>query len=117
MVIAYKARDWHSLTDKLTKEVDVAMDSLCPVCNGFTDMQATCPACNQMIQDAGKLSDLYGKYSPYRPIDALKQTNGIAHDLADRTCVHVGWCPACREEFIYHVGEWTGVDPSWHAIE
>lgn len=83
------------------------MISLCPVCNGMAALAAACPACGHRLDDAGRLYDYYGDYSPYRPIDDAKLTNGIP-DLARHLCIHVGWCPACRREYPLWVQEWMG---------
>lgn len=73
------------------------MNSICPVCNGLSGLHALCPSCGQSLVDTGRLYDYYGPYSPYRPIDDLKLTNGIA-DLAEHLCVHIGWCDRCQQE-------------------
>jgi hypothetical protein len=82
------------------------MTGICPVCNGLARLEAACPACGHRLDDAGRLYDYYGDYSPYRPIDDAKLTNGFP-DLAHRLCVHVGWCPACRQEHLLLVRERT----------
>ncbi|WP_274363876.1 hypothetical protein [Paenibacillus thermotolerans] len=78
--------------------------SICPVCNGFEQLVAACPQCGAKAEDQGKLSDLYGPYSPYRPIDDLKLTNGY-DDLAHRQCMHAVYCPVCGETAIRSVNE------------
>lgn len=82
----------------LTSLREVAqLNTMCPVCNGLTGFQALCPSCGQFMQDAGRLYDYYGAYSPYRPIDDAKLTNGIP-DLQQHLCIHVGWCDSCQQE-------------------
>jgi len=85
------------------------MNVMCPVCNSFQALQAACRHCGGWMEDAGKLSDYYGDYSPYRPIDDAKQTNGLP-DLAQHLCVHVAWCPSCRREQRVAVREVTDVE-------
>ncbi|MBO8163397.1 MAG: hypothetical protein H0Z34_06710 [Brevibacillus sp.] len=82
------------------------MNLICPVCNGLLTMRATCRRCSGALHDMGRLSDYYGDYSPYRPIDDGKRTNGMP-DLAQHVCVHLGWCPACHEEERIAVAEMT----------
>jgi len=77
---------------------------VCPVCNGLQSVHAVCPACQLQLDDMGKLSDYYGPYSPYRPIDDLKLTNGM-FDYAGRRCIHLAICPACRQETFIAVKE------------
>lgn len=80
------------------------MQSICPVCNGFTALRITCPTCQQQIDDAGRLADYFGDYSPYSEIDDAKLTNGFM-DLATHQCIHVGWCPHCRKEQLIVISE------------
>ncbi len=80
--------------------------SLCPVCNGFAELQASCRSCGSRLLDAGRLADFFGAYSPYEPIDESKLSNGFL-DLAERICLHVGWCQACNSEQLYGIGEWS----------
>ncbi|UFJ39660.1 hypothetical protein LOK74_16580 [Brevibacillus humidisoli] len=82
------------------------MNLMCPVCNSFMPLYAGCPRCSQPMQDAGRLADYFGDYSPYRPIDDSKRTNGLP-DLAHHVCVHIAWCPNCREEQRIAVKEVT----------
>lgn len=82
--------------------------TLCPVCNGLTELAMPCPACGRPLDDSGRLSDYFSDYSPYRPIDDGKMTNGI-RDLETGLCIHVGWCPSCRSEYRLSVSEWSTV--------
>ncbi|MGG4451999.1 hypothetical protein [Brevibacillus porteri] len=82
------------------------MNHLCPVCNGFTPLQQTCSTCGQALQDAGRLYDFYGSYSPYREIDDAKMDNGYI-DRARHQCVHTGWCSSCQTEQAVFLNEWT----------
>jgi hypothetical protein len=68
--------------------------SVCPVCNGFSALRAVCPICGTSLRDAGRVMDLYGNYSPYRPIDDLKMTDGMI-DLSTHDCPHQVWCQKC----------------------
>jgi hypothetical protein len=85
------------------------VNHICPICNGMAGLQAQCAACGHLLDDAGRLYDYYGDYSPYRPIDDGKQANGYP-DLAQHLCIHVGWCPACRQEQLLAIHEWTDAE-------
>ncbi|MBG9942874.1 hypothetical protein ABE237_27790 [Brevibacillus formosus] len=82
------------------------MNHLCPVCNGFTALQQACSTCGQALQDAGRLYDFYGDYSPYREIDDSKMDNGYM-DRTHHQCIHTGWCPSCQTEQMVFLDEWT----------
>ncbi|WP_231558757.1 hypothetical protein [Brevibacillus thermoruber] len=82
------------------------MDHLCPVCNGLMPYQEACPRCGRPLDDAGRLYDYYGDYSPYLEIDDSKLNNGFP-DRLHHHCLHVGWCPACRQEHLSVIEEWS----------
>jgi hypothetical protein len=77
---------------------------LCPICNGFDVFQAVCPQCQHAAEDLGRLGDLYGPYSPYRPIDDIRMTNGYP-DLQHHQCLHAASCSGCGHRFIVQVKE------------
>lgn len=79
-------------------------DTICPVCNGLEQLVSVCPQCGGTTEDQGKESDYYGPYSPYRPIDDMKLTNGY-YDLAQHQCMHAVYCPACGTTAIQSVNE------------
>jgi hypothetical protein len=80
------------------------MNGLCPVCNGFSPLQAACPRCAHPLEDGGRLYDYYGDYSPYREIDDAKLDNGYP-DQQLHLCLHLCWCPHCQTERIAAVQE------------
>ncbi|MNI16625.1 hypothetical protein D3C73_699630 [compost metagenome] len=77
---------------------------ICDVCNGMKSLASNCPACNHLAEDQGKLSDFYGPYSPYRPIDELKASNGF-EDLSSHRCIHVACCSNCNYSFPVSIQE------------
>ncbi|CAM3425948.1 hypothetical protein MALU111345_04260 [Marinicrinis lubricantis] len=81
------------------------MSFVCPVCNGFRDLDFTCPSCQQKTEDFGRFHDFYGPYSPYRPIDEYKLTNGIAGDAEHHRCIHIAFCPVCKGTYHAAVDE------------
>jgi hypothetical protein len=46
------------------------------------------------MADAGRLTDAFGPYAPYRPVDDLKMTDGLP-DLLFGLCYHVVECGRC----------------------
>jgi hypothetical protein len=85
------------------------VNHLCPVCNGLAGLYAGCPDCGRSMEDTGRLYDYYGDYSPYMPIDESKLSNGLP-DREQHLCVHVAWCPSCRQEQRLAIPEWTDAD-------
>lgn len=81
------------------------MRSICPVCNGLEEWKQACPQCGQMLADLGRLSDYYGPYSAYRPIDEMKMTDGLP-DLEPHLCVHAAYCETCGRNFEMALEEW-----------
>lgn len=81
------------------------MNVLCPVCNGFASLQATCTRCTRPLEDGGRLYDYYGDYSPYREIEDAKLDNGCP-DQQLHLCLHMCWCPRCKAEQTVAVEEW-----------
>jgi hypothetical protein len=78
--------------------------AICPVCNGFAVLQVACTVCGGPAEDCGRLGDLYGPYSPYRPIDDIRMTNGYV-DVRERECLHSAHCHRCGTTFVHAVEE------------
>ncbi|SDX21309.1 hypothetical protein SAMN05444487_11218 [Marininema mesophilum] len=76
----------------------------CPVCNGFKSLTTICHQCGHWYEDRGRIFDALAAYSPYRPIDEMKQTDGyIDHFL--NLCPHSLYCPHCGSEEVNFVQE------------
>ncbi|MEB3100476.1 hypothetical protein [Ferviditalea candida] len=80
------------------------MNTYCPVCNGLRDFQAKCGRCGTRLIDFGRSYDYFGPYSPYRPIDDMKWTNGLP-DLLNHQCIHAAFCEKCGQTFNLAVDE------------
>ncbi|WP_284637899.1 hypothetical protein [Paenibacillus silviterrae] len=76
----------------------------CPVCNGLEELSFPCEQCREALDDQGRLSDFYDPYSPYRPIDDIKLTNGY-EDLSTHQCIHLGRCSHCHRSYTLAVQE------------
>jgi hypothetical protein len=66
----------------------------CPVCNGFASLLSHCPDCGVPLQDSGRLQDFLANYSPYRPIEEMKMTDGWI-DRTTHRCPHQIYCSQC----------------------
>jgi hypothetical protein len=69
----------------------------CPVCNGLESLTVPCPHCGEWMEDWGRWLDLLADYSPYRPIDDLKMSDGLL-DGNTHQCPHSLYCRHCGYE-------------------
>lgn len=76
----------------------------CPVCNGLTTLSEHCPKCSNLLIDNGRYIDLFDDYSPYRPIDDIKMTDGLK-DVKNHLCPHQVTCDQCGYTEIKFVTE------------
>lgn len=72
--------------------------SFCPLCNGMSDEYHQCSACQEDMEDAGKMYDYYDDYSPYMEIDWNKLVDGVPNSTGKPECVHLLICPHCGNE-------------------
>ncbi|SHE81334.1 hypothetical protein SAMN05444392_103248 [Seinonella peptonophila] len=77
----------------------------CPVCNGFSTIDQDCSNCGSPLIDQGRLFDFFDPYAPYRPIDALKMSDGISFDYAGHQCPHTMLCPICQQKETFLIKE------------
>ncbi|MGI6127967.1 MAG: hypothetical protein ACOYEF_13615 [Planifilum sp.] len=85
----------------------------CPVCNGLIQLAPRCPQCGSRMEDQGRVSDLLADYSPYRSIDDLKRTDGLA-DLSTHRCPHHLYCRSCgwsQSQMVEEVPSGASVHP------
>lgn len=66
------------------------METVCPLCNGLSSLNAVCSLCGHLLTDGGALTDYVGPYSPY---ELTPKTSN------NRTqCVHLMACPNCGND-------------------
>jgi len=79
------------------------MSAGCPVCNGLTQLEHSCPGCGSQMVDYGGLESYSDPYGPYeeRDYESVREeaTTG------DGQCVHLLQCPSCNETVTYPVGQ------------
>lgn len=78
---------------------------VCPVCNGFQQLNLSCPACNETIEDKGRIMDFFDDYSPYMQIDQMKLEDGYPDDFAKQLCPHFLKCTHCGFEITFFIKE------------
>ncbi|HAF16929.1 MAG: hypothetical protein ACN4A7_03450 [Thermacetogeniaceae bacterium] len=74
--------------------------TLCPVCNGLTNLVKDCPACGSSMEDCGKMSTFTDPYGPYEETAGLESNSTVT---GDSHCVHFLHCPNCDENTSYIV--------------
>ncbi|WP_088035844.1 hypothetical protein [Evansella clarkii] len=77
----------------------------CPVCNGMKILTEKCPSCSGVMSDKGRYMDYFDDYSPYMPIEQMKEIDGIKNDKKDFKCPHLLTCEDCGEDKIFLVQE------------
>ncbi|MDZ5470172.1 hypothetical protein SM124_00285 [Bacillus sp. 31A1R] len=78
---------------------------MCPLCNGFYEMQESCPSCGNQLEESGRLMDFFDDYSPYMPIDLMKLEDGYSLDFQEEQCPHVFKCPNCGYDEVKFIQE------------
>ncbi|PYZ98873.1 hypothetical protein CR205_09970 [Alteribacter lacisalsi] len=63
------------------------------------------------MEDCGKYTDYFDKYSAYEDIETLKLSNGVSDDYKKHRCAHMIYCQKCRTEKIVTIDE-TGNEKS-----
>jgi len=67
--------------------------SVCPVCNGLTTVNKSCPICAHPMYDAGVIQDFYDDYSAFLEQGIYEDGyRSYSHDY----CVHLFACPYCH---------------------
>lgn len=79
--------------------------NICPLCNGLRKVTVYCPHCQQPMENQGKVTDYFENYSPYMDIDMMKLVDGYPYTLANHECVHLFYCPCCRQEEVRFIKE------------
>ncbi len=82
----------------------------CPLCNGYNTFHSNCPQCQSKMVDYGPVSYLLAAYSPYRPIEEMKQNDGII-DMRTHQCPHETFCPHCGYEEVVMIKETQNKNP------
>jgi hypothetical protein len=70
------------------------MSEICPICNGLYEKIEVCSKCGARMDQAGKLEDYNGPYSPYVGQDTFVLNNDTTV-TGDNCCIHLYVCPNC----------------------
>lgn len=77
--------------------------SMCPVCNGLTEIPQSCPNCANSMEECGKTVDYLDDYSAYMDQQLLEKVDGLSHEESNRYCLHLYHCAACERDFSLKV--------------
>ncbi|MDT3700441.1 MAG: hypothetical protein RO469_13595 [Thermincola sp.] len=70
------------------------MEYGCPVCNGLTNIEKSCPQCGSPLKDNGMVENYYGPYSPYDDPEAYEPQ--VLWPMPETSpCMHLCSCPRC----------------------
>ncbi|WP_246938898.1 hypothetical protein [Bacillus pinisoli] len=78
---------------------------VCPLCNGLEASTASCPKCERVMEDKGRVMDYFDDYSPYMEIDGMKQIDGYGQTLQLNQCPHLLFCSQCVEDQVVFIQE------------
>ncbi|MFD1739086.1 hypothetical protein ACFSCX_21485 [Bacillus salitolerans] len=78
---------------------------ICPLCNGFEAVASTCPICNQVMEDKGRIIDYFDDYSAYMEIDDMKKIDGYENSLSQHECAHLLYCENCSIDQVVFIKE------------
>lgn len=78
---------------------------MCPLCNGFSQLHATCQNCGSRLVNQGREAEYYDDYSPYMPIDEMKLVDGYLLDAQNHECPHLFKCQSCGTETTIMIQE------------
>ncbi|MBU9711288.1 hypothetical protein [Evansella tamaricis] len=77
----------------------------CPLCNGMEQLAIPCKICENTMEDKGRYFDFFGDYSPYEPIELMKESDMIEGDKTNGECPHLFTCSNCQSDQVILVKE------------
>lgn len=78
---------------------------ICPICNGFEQVNFNCPSCGNNMDDSGRIMDFYDDYSAYMEVDDLKLEDGYNNTFSKELCPHLMSCPRCGTNEVLFIQE------------
>ncbi|MBM7702708.1 hypothetical protein [Metabacillus iocasae] len=79
--------------------------NMCPLCNGFNQVEYTCAKCGHKTEDMGRVMDYFDDYSAYMEIEQMKLIDGITTTASDHQCAHLFYCILCHHEEVMTIQE------------
>lgn len=75
---------------------------MCPVCNSFQTLQKQCPFCQDMLIDAGRITDYLDPYGHYYDFE----TRNLADPSYNKErCSHLVYCDTCHYDEVAFIEE------------
>ncbi|PLT32112.1 hypothetical protein [Bacillus sp. V5-8f] len=79
--------------------------AMCPLCNGFEELEMYCTECGTMLNDSGKVSDFMDPYGHYNDEDTVKMGDGYQNTTKDNICPHLMSCASCNHDQVVFIKE------------
>ena len=79
--------------------------SICPLCNGFMEIEKKCIKCGNPIANGGKVSDYSDPYGHYNDEETIKMADGFPNTAKDHLCAHLLVCPSCGHDQVEFIQE------------
>lgn len=77
--------------------------AVCPLCNGFQQLDNECPSCHAHMNDAGKVSDYLDPYGHYNDDETVKMGDGYPDTAKGLVCPHLFVCASCGKDEVVFV--------------
>ncbi|EOW9529999.1 hypothetical protein ACO11K_003771 [Bacillus cytotoxicus] len=71
---------------------------ICPLCNALDAQTYSCPTCQNVLQDYGKVVDYIDDYSAYMDQELLTAVDGLTAQNSERYCTHLFYCATCNTD-------------------
>lgn len=79
--------------------------AICPICNGFNQLEKNCMKCSFPLKDKGKVADFLDPYGHYNDSDTMKSADGYPNTVTHSLCPHLMYCFNCGHEDVEFVQE------------
>ena len=79
--------------------------SICPLCNGFMEIEINCNKCANHLENKGKVSDYSDPYGHYNDEETIKMGDGFPNTAKDHLCPHLFVCNSCGYDQVEFIKE------------
>lgn len=79
--------------------------AICPLCNGFKELERYCANCGTLLADVGKVSDYFDPYGHYNDEETVKMGDGYPNTAQEQVCPHLMSCKSCHHDEVLLIQE------------
>jgi len=79
--------------------------SICPLCNGFIELELKCIKCANRLENGGKVSDYLDPYGHYNDEETIKMGDGFPNTAKNHLCPHLMICHSCGHDHVEFIPE------------